>query len=218
MANDSAGIQNESEDCHFVEGTLLNGLAVCSGYASTFRLLMELQGIHCDYITNADHGWNAVELDGKWYFVDVTWDDPDNGDIVEYEYFMVTEDVISAAGGHDDWTCECGVAHVCDNDDYLLFGMEDYVFTTEEEAKAVIQSQAGQSMVTLIYPSDGTFTQTALLNLTMQELSMTGGSYYPEEEYRPGYNWLRVLTSSASSYSMKASAEGEMVQTYFFAE
>ena len=40
LENEEAGITNESEDCHYVEGTLLNGLAVCSGYASTFRLFM----------------------------------------------------------------------------------------------------------------------------------------------------------------------------------
>jgi len=218
LANDEAGIPNENEDCHYVEGTLLNGLAVCSGYASTFRLFMELQGIHCDYITNATHGWNAVELDGKWYFVDVTWDDPvpDVEGRVLYTYFMVPEDVLIAAGGHDNWSCECGVAHVCDSDDFALYPVKDYVFATEEEAREVMRRQAGQDLVTLIYPADGGFIADDLLDIAREELGITGAfSYYPESTYREGYNWIRILTNYVpATYSVDYYGARETLSVY----
>lgn len=63
-------------------GALVKGLAVCRGYASSFQLLMDLAGIECITVegtANHDrepHAWNMVRLDGEWYCVDVTWDDP----------------------------------------------------------------------------------------------------------------------------------------------
>lgn len=56
--------------------------AICTGYTSTFQLLMDLLDIECvtvegtAYNGTEDHAWNMVRLDGDWYCVDVTWDDP----------------------------------------------------------------------------------------------------------------------------------------------
>ena len=60
--------------------------AICTGYTSTFQLLMDLLGIECvtvegtAYNGTEDHAWNMVRLDGDWYCVDVTWDDPVMGE------------------------------------------------------------------------------------------------------------------------------------------
>lgn len=68
-----------------VYGALVKKLAVCEGYAKTFKYLLNSAGIECELIqgtaTNSSgktesHAWNAVNLDGNWYFVDATWDDP----------------------------------------------------------------------------------------------------------------------------------------------
>ncbi len=60
-------------------GALVNGHAVCEGYARAFKLLCYYAGIECILITgdskNVGHMWNMVKLDGNWYHVDVTWDD-----------------------------------------------------------------------------------------------------------------------------------------------
>ncbi len=67
-------------------GCLVNGSAVCAGYAKAFQLLMTGLGHECGYVTGSartgrgdthrSHAWNYVRLDGDYYFVDVTWDDP----------------------------------------------------------------------------------------------------------------------------------------------
>ena len=61
-------------------GALVNGTAVCLGYATTFQLFMDLLGIDCITVvgaafnSSADHAWNMVRLNGEWYCVDATWD------------------------------------------------------------------------------------------------------------------------------------------------
>lgn len=57
-------------------GLLVEGTAVCMGYANTFQLFMDLLDIPCLTVTGDTHAWNLVQLDGDWYAVDVTWDDP----------------------------------------------------------------------------------------------------------------------------------------------
>ena len=77
-------------------GLLQDGTAICLGYASTFQLLMDLLGIECITVVGAsfgsseDHAWNMVKLDGAWYCVDVTWDDPGGGGQAIHRYFNVT--------------------------------------------------------------------------------------------------------------------------------
>lgn len=63
-------------DAHSLKGALLDKSAVCDGYASAFQYYMLLLDIPCNTIVNSDHAWNQVYVNGKWYFVDVTWDDP----------------------------------------------------------------------------------------------------------------------------------------------
>lgn len=58
--------------------------AKCSGYADAFYLLCSMAGLTVRKIPGMAggeaHEWNVIELDGKWYFVDPTWDTPIGGD------------------------------------------------------------------------------------------------------------------------------------------
>ena len=80
-------------------GTLYQKKAICSGYTSTFQIFMDLLGIECITIhgtytlTGEEHAWNMVRIDGEWYCVDVTWDDPLGSRVStasKHEYFNVT--------------------------------------------------------------------------------------------------------------------------------
>lgn len=68
-------------------GALVQGTAVCAGYARAYQLLMQRVGIPTWYVTGTSvspsgktvgHAWNLVQLDGQWYYTDVTWDDQTN--------------------------------------------------------------------------------------------------------------------------------------------
>lgn len=62
--------------------------AVCAGYSALFKEMCNSAGIECEVINGyskseissinkrlkkIDHAWNALNLYGKWYLVDVTW-------------------------------------------------------------------------------------------------------------------------------------------------
>lgn len=81
-------------------GLLYQKVGICRGYASTFQLFMDLLGIECitvegtAYNGTEEHAWNMVKLDGEWYCVDVTWDDPTGlfwkDEKLQHSYFNVT--------------------------------------------------------------------------------------------------------------------------------
>ncbi len=68
--------------CYTAYGCLINRKAVCSGYAKAFMLIMRRLGFACGYASGwgrtsgVSHAWNYIRLEGQFYFIDVTWDDP----------------------------------------------------------------------------------------------------------------------------------------------
>lgn len=79
-------------------GSLVEPGAVCEGYAEGFKLICDKLGIPCVLVVgnindedNEAHMWDYVKMeDGKWYAVDVTWDDRDGKYGVDYvhTYFL----------------------------------------------------------------------------------------------------------------------------------
>ncbi|MBB4823318.1 transglutaminase-like putative cysteine protease [Sporosarcina luteola] len=81
-------------------GSLINGIAVCDGYTKAAQLLMNQLGIENHYVSGfangEEHSWNLVKLDGNYYHLDITWDDPlpDRKGTMRYTYFLVTADYL----------------------------------------------------------------------------------------------------------------------------
>ena len=61
-------------------GALVEKRAVCNGYATAFKAVMDKLGIPNGYRFNKDrsHIWNTVKINGKTLNVDVTWNDTSN--------------------------------------------------------------------------------------------------------------------------------------------
>lgn len=53
-------------------GAALDGKGVCANYAALTNALCVKSGVNSYYVINEVHGWNLVELDGKYYYVDTT--------------------------------------------------------------------------------------------------------------------------------------------------
>ena len=81
-------------DGYSAYGCLVKGKAVCEGYSKSFNYLMRQLGIKARTVpsTKLVHAWNIVEIGGKTYNVDVTYDDPTNGTSAQDIYGNVIHD------------------------------------------------------------------------------------------------------------------------------
>lgn len=94
---DYVNVQNNtlSKVSYTAYGALVRKSAVCQGYALAFEKVMQEVNIPCVTVVSDDlhHAWNMVNIDGEWYHVDVTRDDPvpDMKDYVSYDYFLLSD-------------------------------------------------------------------------------------------------------------------------------
>lgn len=89
------------DSSYTIIGNVLNGVAVCDGYSKTMKYLLNKVGIESLYVIGKglgeDHAWNKVKVNGKWYNMDATWNDPvPNIDgYVGYDYFLIPDSVLA---------------------------------------------------------------------------------------------------------------------------
>jgi len=81
---------------------LINQSSTCQGYMTLAYKMLTEAGIPCRVISGTgdgeSHGWNIVELKGKWYNLDCTWDDPltsDGENVLVHDYFLKSDKVFS---------------------------------------------------------------------------------------------------------------------------
>ena len=123
-------------------GALLNGCAICSGYAKAYKLLLDAVGIENTLLTGKTsedggdpvaHIWNAVKLNGAWYYVDVTWDDPimeNDGaglPLSSHNYFNVTDAMLAPT--HSDYEFD----YPCDDESLFYYRVNDAYLTGDDD-------------------------------------------------------------------------------------
>lgn len=76
-------------------GVLIDGKGVCESYTKAFNMLMKRLNIESYRVSNSAmvHSWNIVKLNGKWYNIDLTWDDPIGigKNQISYLYFLKSD-------------------------------------------------------------------------------------------------------------------------------
>ncbi len=98
-------------------GIFLNRKAVCAGYAKAMQYLLRRCGIECAYCTGhviekngslgGGHAWNIFKMDGDYYQLDVTHNDPSKTsqkvrkEGYDHSYFGITTEEISRTRNFD---------------------------------------------------------------------------------------------------------------------
>lgn len=154
------------------------GRAVCEGYSRGMQLLLNRSGIPNYLATgmgiNSDgesegHMWNVITLDGKNYYLDVTWDDLDASEIGQFchAYFNVPESDI--AENHLDIVPQ---NNNCVSDDANYFVVNHLAFEAyDNETEAAITNeiikayQEGSNTFEIRFTNDSAY-QTGLKELT----------------------------------------------------
>lgn len=89
--------ENTSASPHSAYAVAIEGKGVCQGYALFAYKLLDALGVEVRYVTgevaSGGHAWNLVNVDGSWYHLDTTWNDPlpDRGQEVRYDYFLISD-------------------------------------------------------------------------------------------------------------------------------
>ena len=132
-----------AEDNQNIYSALVNGKSVCAGYAKANQYLLNRLGIYCTYVTgtaqNEDgieaHAWNIVRLDGKYYYVDVTWADPIKTEgqmddsVIIYDYLCCSEAELLKTHTLDE-----GYRYpVCDSEDWNYYQKNQMYYESAEE-------------------------------------------------------------------------------------
>lgn len=86
-----------------IYGAIHDKKAVCEGYARVFKYILEKLGVSCVLVAGSAqnstgntevHAWNYVNINEKWYAIDITWDDPiisENQELTDeqkYKYYL----------------------------------------------------------------------------------------------------------------------------------
>lgn len=102
----------EAEQCHNAWGALMDGRAVCNGYARALTLLWRMSYLPCGMVHGqlsdgakwGEHAWNLVRVSGQWAMTDATNNDQDGQGLVTHWYFNVTDaDMAMDYRREDQW-------------------------------------------------------------------------------------------------------------------
>lgn len=81
-------------------GALSGQNTVCVGYATTFRLFMNMLDMDCHIVHNEYHSWDMVQLDDQeWYQVDIY---SDVSGKCQYQNFNMTDDISRSSHDWDE--------------------------------------------------------------------------------------------------------------------
>lgn len=162
-------------ESHMAYSALVSGNPVCQGYAEAAMVLLQAAGIPTVCVsgdgTNSNgitesHAWNCVQIQGQWYNLDTTWDDPvtqDGSDVLQYDYFNVTDSQLGKDHTWDRSTApRCTatemnydrVKSLVESDNARYTDYSDRNVTT----RAMTQAQYGSQLLVCLRPGSNTGT------------------------------------------------------------
>lgn len=221
------GAPASTKDVHGITGVVTNGLAVCDGYSHTLQYMLNKQGIDTACVSGmaysnstpaqplGAHMWNAVKLDGKYYLVDVTWNDLPTIEGFDYEkygysiYDYFCRDASEFVKTHVPYTPQSG-SSTC------YIALEDGVFVADSshEYYTVYGGNIG-SITSPTDPALQTFTAN-LVKLRPDSVMIAAGSSSDLFSYILGYAGVdngQVVQSNEYGWLLLAYRE-RRVNTY----
>ena len=153
--NDAANSNSSQyEDAYSAYGALVEGRAVCEGYAKALQLLLREASITATVVMGysvedrESHMWNLVRINGAYYYADATWDDNDN--FPQYTYLNVTLDALQRT---HELSNDRLTNILCDTTEYNYFvrnGTYLDTYERDEIAEAIASRvKAGDTVVQL---------------------------------------------------------------------
>lgn len=199
-----------------LKGILINKIGVCQSYAYAYKYILKKLGVECDLVSSApmNHMWNIVKIDGQWYHVDVTWDDPtwDRFGKVNHNFFLCSDADFQTSNNkhsaiHEQWNAIAECTSTIYDDAVWTDSSSAIVFDSEN----MYISHPDGKIVS--YDRDD-YTNKATVYTVTDKWMITGTQYYPGSFAKIAiYNSRIYLNLSREIISM--ACDGTDIKTEF---
>ncbi len=180
----------------------------CAGYAKAMQYLCDKAGITSMVVTGETnkgqtHAWNVVDIDGKWYNLDATWDDPilstPNYKNIRYKYFLIPD-----SGIHNITHMHVGQKQLsngnyityftppaCTDTDMTYFAQKGIVYSDFESADAALRAEIERAA------KDG--SRTAEIAVSSKELyNKIYDARMDYNDYAKGFDGVKGVSDECS--------------------
>lgn len=160
---------DETYSIYTKEGMFTNKTGVCAAYSAAYQYIMKDKlGFQCITVSSdgMNHAWNMLKIDGQWYHVDVTWNDPisDFPGRAVHKYFLLSDNAISdEEHGHYGWVGGKSATST-KYDNYFwsdvetpIIMVDGYYYYITQENGAVCKRNASTGAVSEIYTVSSTW-------------------------------------------------------------
>lgn len=135
---------------------------VCQAYSLAYMAVLRELGIEAAMVTSDEmmHAWNLVKIDGEWYHVDLSFDDPtpDRPGRVMHDNFLLDDDGIRATSTpHYGWgsseRCNSATFHgkIWNNVRSRMLWLDGQWYYIDETSRALIASSFSGAGRTEVY-------------------------------------------------------------------
>lgn len=181
------GTQDPNE-IYTIYGLFVDKEAVCQGYADAFFYLATYAGIQSHLVYGEGisedgtelHAWNVIELEGEYYAIDTTWNDPVTDSlspVKQYDYFNITDGEI---GVNHKWIAKDYPVSTGKKYNYFLYN-NLVVHSVQELGSAIINGMNAKKKE-MIYKTEGfsidkTQLRALIDNLPWRSCSLSVNEY-----------------------------------------
>lgn len=140
-------------------GALVEGKAVCEGYAKAMQLLLHRCGMEATVVsghskkTGEAHMWNLVKSNGDTYHLDPTWND--SGTFLQHTYFNLTTAMITASHTLDGEQPAVTACTATQDNFFMRNGAYIDTYERQSIAEAIVQQLVNRRSVIQLKFADG---------------------------------------------------------------
>ncbi len=180
---------------HEIIGPLGHGVGVCEGIAKSVKVLCDALGVWCIIVISEAnpekkikyrHAWNVIRIDGKYYHLDVTFDNTlSRDDAVRYDYVNLADKQIFRDHEPVIWKVP-----ECTDSDHFYYREKKLSWTTVDEVRNRTKQAVKKNRILLFHWRGGYLTREILKELLIgiEEAAKEKG-----KQAKVSLNWMQAV-------------------------
>lgn len=203
---------DESGTCRKGYDLLVGGTAVCSGYARAYMDLAKRAGVECVYVKSdgMDHAWNLARVNGNWYHVDVTWDDPvpNRQGRVLHKYFLLSDGAVSdPEHRHSGWDTDIVCSDTSFDTDCFWEGLTSRI-CYQDASTSYLRRLRDENQTLICRREEQTGRESVLYTMDEGYVDIGAGRYFYEDCGLTLWNGRLYFSDMERVYSMNTDGSG----------